>query len=80
MEVAVFAIFAVAAIAGSLGVVLARKPVHAALSLVLTLFCVAVFFVHAGTRRQAFARRCARAQAFVSTCTISASAFRTESS
>lgn len=45
MEVAVFAIFAVVAIAGSLGVVLARKPVHAALSLVLTLFCVAVFFV-----------------------------------
>jgi NADH-quinone oxidoreductase subunit J len=45
MEWAVFAVFAVTALAGSLGVVLARKPVHAALFLVLTLFCVAVFFV-----------------------------------
>ena len=45
MEWAVFGIFAVAALAGSVGVVLARQPVHAALSLVLTLFCVAVFFV-----------------------------------
>ena len=45
MEWAVFVAFAVAALAGSVGVVLSRKPVHAALFLVLTLFCVAVFFV-----------------------------------
>ncbi|HLF41189.1 MAG TPA: NADH-quinone oxidoreductase subunit J [Acidimicrobiia bacterium] len=45
MEWAVFAVFAVAALSGAVGVVLARKPVHAALCLVLTLFCVAVFFV-----------------------------------
>jgi NADH-quinone oxidoreductase subunit J len=45
MEWAVFAAFAVAALAGAVGVVVARKPVHAALFLVLTLFCMAVFFV-----------------------------------
>lgn len=45
MEWAVFAVFAVASLVGSVGVVLARKPVHAALFLVLTLFCMAVFFV-----------------------------------
>ncbi len=45
MEWAVFAVFAVAALAGAAGVVLFRKPVYAALSLVLTLFAVAVFFV-----------------------------------
>jgi NADH-quinone oxidoreductase subunit J len=48
MEWAVFIVFAVAAIGGAGGVVLARKPVHAALSLVLTLFSVAVFFVLEG--------------------------------
>jgi NADH-quinone oxidoreductase subunit J len=45
VEWAVFIIFAVAALAGSAGVVLSRRPVHAALFLVLTLFCMAVFFV-----------------------------------
>ena len=45
MEWAVFAAFAVAALAGAVGVVLSRKSVHAALFLVLTLFCMAVFFV-----------------------------------
>ncbi len=45
MEWAVFAAFAVAALAGAVGVVLSRKPVHAALFLVLTLFCMAVFFI-----------------------------------
>src|SRR5919205_366281 len=45
MEWAVFVIFAVAALGGAGGVVMARKPVHAAMSLVLTLFAVAVFFV-----------------------------------
>ncbi len=48
MEWAVFVIFAIAALAGAGGVVMARKPVHAALSLVLTLFSVAVFFVMQG--------------------------------
>jgi NADH-quinone oxidoreductase subunit J len=45
MEWAVFVVFAVAALAGAAGVVLFRKPVHAAMSLVLTLFAVAIFFV-----------------------------------
>ena len=48
MEWAVFVVFAIAALAGAGGVVMARKPVHAALSLVLTLFSVAVFFVMQG--------------------------------
>ena len=48
MEWVVFVISAVAALAGAAGVVMARKPVHAALSLVLTLFSVAVFFVMQG--------------------------------
>jgi NADH-quinone oxidoreductase subunit J len=48
VEWAVFVIFAVAALVGAGGVVMARKPVHAAMSLVLTLFSVAVFFVMQG--------------------------------
>jgi NADH-quinone oxidoreductase subunit J len=48
MEWAVFVISAVAALGGAAGVVMSRKPVHAALSLVLTLFSVAVFFVMQG--------------------------------
>jgi NADH-quinone oxidoreductase subunit J len=48
MEWAVFSLFAVAALVGAGGVVLARKPVHAAMSLVLTLFSVAVFFILQG--------------------------------
>jgi NADH-quinone oxidoreductase subunit J len=48
MEWVVFSVFALAALAGAGGVVLSRKPVHAALSLVLTLFSVAVFFVLQG--------------------------------
>ena len=48
MEWAVFVVFALCALGGAGGVVLARKPVHAALSLVLTLFSVAVFFVLQG--------------------------------
>jgi NADH-quinone oxidoreductase subunit J len=50
MEWAVFIVFAVAAIGGAGGVVLAHKPVHAALSLVMTLFSVAVFFVLEGAQ------------------------------
>ena len=48
MEWAVFVVFAVAALGGAAGVVMSRKPVHAAMSLVLTLFSVAVFFVMQG--------------------------------
>src|SRR5438132_1406448 len=48
MEWVVFSVFALAALAGAGGVVLSRKPVHCALSLVLTLFSVAVFFVMQG--------------------------------
>jgi len=50
MEWAVFVVFAIAAVGGAGGVVLARKPVHAALSLVMTLFSVAVFFVLEGAQ------------------------------
>lgn len=45
MEFFVFVVAAVMCIVGALGVVLRRNPVHAALSLVLTLFGVAVLFV-----------------------------------
>lgn len=41
----VFAVCVVIVLAGALGVVLSRNPVHSALSLVLTLFGVAVLFV-----------------------------------
>ncbi len=40
-----FAVSAVAVLAGALGVVLSRNPVHSALMLVMTLFGVAVLFV-----------------------------------
>jgi NADH-quinone oxidoreductase subunit J len=45
MEPAVFIVSAVVVLAGALGVLLARNPVHAALFLVQTLFGVAVLFV-----------------------------------
>jgi NADH-quinone oxidoreductase subunit J len=45
MEAVVFAISAVIILAGALGVVSLRNPVHAALSLVATLFGVAVLFI-----------------------------------
>jgi NADH-quinone oxidoreductase subunit J len=45
MELFVFVVAAAMAVVGALGVVLCRNPVHAALSLVLTLFGVAVLFV-----------------------------------
>ena len=48
LEWAVFGVFALTAVAGAAGVVMARKPVHAAMALVLTLFSVAVFFVMQG--------------------------------
>src|SRR5438874_4239632 len=45
MDWAVFIVSAIAILAGGVGVVTSRNPVHAALSLVLTLFGVAVLFV-----------------------------------
>src|SRR5205809_817124 len=45
MTEVIFFIFAALALAGALGVVLARNPVHSALLLVVTLVSVAVFFV-----------------------------------
>ncbi len=46
METAVFIVCAVIVLAGALGVVLVRNPVHAALSLVGALFGVAVLFLN----------------------------------
>ncbi len=46
METAVFIVCAAIVLAGALGVVLARNPVHAALSLVGTLFGMAVLFLN----------------------------------
>jgi NADH-quinone oxidoreductase subunit J len=45
VDVGVFAVAAVVILAGALGVVFARNPVHSALMLVMTLFGVAVLFV-----------------------------------
>jgi NADH-quinone oxidoreductase subunit J len=41
----IFFVFAALALAGALGVVLARNPVHSAMLLVVTLVSVAVFFI-----------------------------------
>ena len=46
METAVFIVCAAIVLAGALGVVLVRNPVHAALSLVGTLFGMAVLFLN----------------------------------
>src|SRR3546814_7405297 len=45
MELFVFLVAGAACLAGALGVVLSRNPVHAALSLVGTLFGIAVLFI-----------------------------------
>jgi NADH-quinone oxidoreductase subunit J len=45
MELAVFVVAGAMVLAGALGVILRPNPVHAALSLILTLFGVAVHFV-----------------------------------
>src|SRR5262245_58010284 len=44
-DVLVFTVAAIVVIAGALGVVFSRNPVHAALMLVMTLFGVAVLFI-----------------------------------
>jgi NADH-quinone oxidoreductase subunit J len=45
VDAAVFVLAAVSVLAGAIGVVIARNPVHSALMLVMTLFGVAVLFV-----------------------------------
>jgi NADH-quinone oxidoreductase subunit J len=45
MDIGVFVVAAAIVLAGAIGVVVARNPVHAALMLVMTLFGVAVLFV-----------------------------------
>jgi NADH-quinone oxidoreductase subunit J len=45
VDVGVFAVAAALVIAGAIGVVMARNPVHAALMLVMTLFGIALLFV-----------------------------------
>jgi NADH-quinone oxidoreductase subunit J len=45
MEAFIFFVFAALTLAGAFGVVLVRNPVHAALSLVVTLVSVAVLFI-----------------------------------
>lgn len=47
-QVVVFAVFAVAAVAGALVLVMARNPVHSALGLLTTMFSMAVFYVMNG--------------------------------
>src|SRR3954471_8254666 len=46
MEAAVFIVCAVIVLAGAFGVVLSRNPVHSALSLIATLFGIAVLFLN----------------------------------
>src|ERR671933_64345 len=48
MDWAVFVVAALATLTGALGVVLSANPVHSALSLVMTLFAIAVLFVAQG--------------------------------
>jgi NADH-quinone oxidoreductase subunit J len=48
MELVVFVLASLMAITGAVGVVVRRNPVHAAMSLVLTLFGIAVLFVQQG--------------------------------
>lgn len=50
METAIFIVCALIVLAGGLGVVASRNPVHAALSLVATLFGVAVLFLSMGAQ------------------------------
>src|SRR5881227_3236417 len=45
MDWVVFVVAALATLTGALGVILSKNPVHSALSLVMTLFAIAVLFV-----------------------------------
>jgi NADH-quinone oxidoreductase subunit J len=50
METAVFIVCALIVLSGALGVVMSRNPVHSALSLVATLFGIAVLFLNLGAQ------------------------------
>ena len=50
METVVFIVSALIVLAGGLGVVSSRNPVHAALSLIATLFGIAVLFLNLGAQ------------------------------
>ena len=50
METAVFIVSSLIVLAGGLGVVTSRNPVHAALSLIATLFGIAVLFLNLGAQ------------------------------
>lgn len=50
METAVFIVCALIVLAGGLGVVASRNPVHSALSLIATLFGIAVLFLNLGAQ------------------------------
>lgn len=50
METAVFIVCALIVLSGAIGVVMSRNPVHAALSLVATLFGIAVLFLNLGAQ------------------------------
>ncbi|HDL41996.1 MAG TPA: NADH-quinone oxidoreductase subunit J, partial [Actinobacteria bacterium] len=45
IRVIIFIVFALAAVAGAISMVLARNPVHSAFGLLLTMFSIAVFYV-----------------------------------
>ncbi|GBE24732.1 NADH-quinone oxidoreductase subunit J [bacterium BMS3Bbin02] len=48
IRVIIFIVFALAAVAGAISMVLARNPVHSAFGLLLTMFSIAVFYVMNG--------------------------------
>lgn len=50
METFVFVVCALVVLAGGLGVVASRNPVHSALSLIATLFAIAVLFLNLGAQ------------------------------
>ena len=50
METAIFVVCAAIVLGGAFGVVFSRNPVHSALSLVATLFGIAVLFLNLGAQ------------------------------
>ncbi|VAW05660.1 NADH-ubiquinone oxidoreductase chain J [hydrothermal vent metagenome] len=48
VRVIIFVIFAIAAVAGAISMVLARNPVHSAFGLLMTMFAIAVFYIMNG--------------------------------
>ena len=61
METVVFVLAAAMVLGGAVGVVVCNHPVHAALSLVLTLFGVAVLFVALRVNGSRASKRAAQA-------------------